>query len=796
MPVPTETIVDAFAQGDWRTLSALVDGWPAAAPQRPVLQSMALFLQTRHGSPRDCQRTMAALPEVLEQALAVSSPEADLAACLLAIAFRLSLDQDDRQRCEGSLRLLDDLAPRLQCIRAQILPPRLGYWLAERTHDARRQVRCAESALALPGIQQGSDLWLEFTEKLARAATAMMDHHRVADLLSALAPHASGMAERIGTDYVGLRLRYLEASGQFTEIREEFRAAADQGGDPFSQPHWPHYLVALIHAGERAAVEALLKRLERRLAAPGLRTGERPALRRVFHQTRCLLALSRRQFAHARDHLQRAEEGQPSTGHAWRRTLSLALAIALAEGRASRARHHLDSLDPNQDRGDLHLEWLRWELLRGDEPAARERLRVILRQQLPSAVEAGLRFAWELPSWKLARLWMSACGSAVDDPSPPQLGEPAPGTHPSAGQPPDIAKQRQATSLIGTTPAMQAVHAAIDTYAPLSVPVLVQGETGTGKECVARLLHERGSRPTEPFLAVNCAAVSDTLAEAELFGHVRGAFTGAIASKPGLLEAAGAGSLFLDEITSMSPRLQGVLLRVLETGDYRPIGGTRTCRSRARIIVASGEPLARAVADGRFRQDLRFRLERFVVVLPPLRERLQDIPALCQHFIANCAPERRVRPSDEFLRRAMGHSWPGNVRELRNHIERLVVLHPTGATLPAVALDDAAPPSAVPDAAATTAPRAPGAASPVPVPGRPTARERRHRILAAMAENPHLYRADVIALLRCSPSTATADLQALEDAGLIRRVITSANLRTSYFVRCTSAVDRSHQGGR
>jgi DNA-binding NtrC family response regulator len=229
---------------------------------------------------------------------------------------------------------------------------------------------------------------------------------------------------------------------------------------------------------------------------------------------------------------------------------------------------------------------------------------------------------------------------------------------------------------VGTSLHMRRVAETLAEVAPTDVPVLVSGESGTGKELVARALHERGRRRSGPFIAVNCAGLPDSLIESELFGHVRGAFTGAISHRPGAFQLANGGTLFLDEIGDLSPKGQGDLLRVLEDGVYRPVGGTQAVHADVRIVAATNRDLAAMANEGRFREDLLYRLNIVELRLAPLRERVEDIPALAESFNSHfCARHRRNRKvfSPEFLAALARHPWPGNVRQLRNLIERLIV---------------------------------------------------------------------------------------------------------------------------
>ncbi len=241
-----------------------------------------------------------------------------------------------------------------------------------------------------------------------------------------------------------------------------------------------------------------------------------------------------------------------------------------------------------------------------------------------------------------------------------------------------------AHAMIGESPAMVAVYRFVEKAAWVGSNVLITGESGTGKELVARAIHDRGSRSGKPWIAVNCAALPEPLLESELFGHERGAFTGAVVRKHGKFEVASGGTLFLDEIADMSPSLQAKLLRALQEGEFDRVGGTRPVKVDVRVIAATNSDLSAAVQKGLFRRDLFFRLNVLPVRVPALRERREDIPLLAQYFVAHYSAVvgRRITGiSRSALRSLMRHDWPGNVRELQNAIERAVALGATPEVL-------------------------------------------------------------------------------------------------------------------
>jgi DNA-binding NtrC family response regulator len=238
------------------------------------------------------------------------------------------------------------------------------------------------------------------------------------------------------------------------------------------------------------------------------------------------------------------------------------------------------------------------------------------------------------------------------------------------------AQEGCARFMIGVSAPLMRVKETIAAVAESDITVLIQGESGAGKELVARALHEQSGRAVRNFIAMDCCTLQEKLFESELFGHERGAFTGADKQKRGLIEGAEGGTLFLDEIGEIEPAIQAKLLRVLETGTFRRVGGTRDLQANVRIVAATNRDLAAMGQAGTFRADLYYRLSAFVIDTPPLRERRDDIPYLVTHFVQHHNFSRRInkRVSNDAIRRLVAYDWPGNVRELRNVIERAIIL--------------------------------------------------------------------------------------------------------------------------
>src|SRR3989454_9754845 len=290
--------------------------------------------------------------------------------------------------------------------------------------------------------------------------------------------------------------------------------------------------------------------------------------------------------------------------------------------------------------------------------------------------------------------------------------------------------------MVGSSPALLAMLQTVETVAPADSTVLVYGETGTGKELVARALHNRSTRKERPLVKVNCGAIAAGLVESELFGHVKGAFTGALERRVGRFELAHGGTIFLDEVGELPLETQVKLLRVLQEQEFEPVGSNQTVRVDVRVIAATNRDLEEAVRAGRFRADLFYRLNVFPLRVPPLRERASDIPQLVMFFLGQFAKKfgRRIeRVSEATMERLVRYPWPGNIRELQNVIERAVVICPG----PALELDQDLLPVTGSGTEAPAAEPAPG-----PPPGSGEARSRiatleemeRAHILAALEQ--------------------------------------------------------------
>ncbi len=457
------------------------------------------------------------------------------------------------------------------------------------------------------------------------------------------------------------------------------------------------------------------------------------------------------------------------------------LRVDLANGRADAARRLIQvrrKLGNSHYLDDFFLA--RAELLAGNREEAARRFAAAYhacrRYRAERRLEIELRLACEMSRPDVMHLTAAAVGAAGAVGNEAAVAEPAPRA--DAGR---TRKTRTGVDrLVGESLAMVELRRTVERVAAADVPVLITGETGTGKELVARAIHETGPRAAGPFVAVNCGSIAEGLLESELFGYERGAFTGAAAAHRGLFEEAGKGTILLDEIGDISPRLQVSLLRVLEAGEIRPVGSARSRRVRCRVVAATNADLDELVARGAFRKDLLFRLRRLEIRMPPLRERREDVALLAEHFMAEAGggSAGRSRLAPELKARLREREWPGNVRELRNEIERMMLLgldRPAGE--PSAAVE---PPAPSPVQAGRDAGPAEKRTAAAVEYGRSRLRQL-ERLRAMFREHNVLTRSEIIRAMGVSQATATSYLKALCAEGCIEKVTPTAAPGTHYF---------------
>lgn len=460
----------------------------------------------------------------------------------------------------------------------------------------------------------------------------------------------------------------------------------------------------------------------------------------------------------------------------------------LAEGNIEAARRIMDI---RHEKGNIHFMddffLARIAVLSGDRDAAADRFLVLLKSIDHYEAEGRLCFELRLASelqkdtiFKLVRVSekMRSDTSDRSRPSPDNILPTSP-----------LMDAAGLERIISSSPVMASIKSSIQQFSNVDVPVLITGETGTGKELVARALHESGHRTSKPFVAINCGAISESLLESELFGHEKGAFSGAANAHQGLFEEARDGTIFLDEIGDISPRLQVVLLRVLETSEIRPVGSTSSRKISCRIVASTNADLSEKEKNNQFRRDLLFRLRRLEIHIPPLADRVEDIQLLASHFLNLGRPKDvHASMSDRLANIILRYKWPGNVRELRNSIERMRLMNSDKLYYDAEDLD-------LPYDTVTTL-RVPEKSMPQSFkinPADPPRREAgmfkegksRIRRLASERElfmvHEIMTRNELVHTMEISPNTATKDLQLLCDEGFIEKVQPSHSPRSAYF---------------
>ncbi|MFH1023165.1 MAG: sigma 54-interacting transcriptional regulator [Planctomycetota bacterium] len=557
------------------------------------------------------------------------------------------------------------------------------------------------------------------------------------------------LSQRSGVERDSVLMQYNKSMQESSRCLLELMSGAPQPPSARdSHPEWPVWAQSTQMLLDRRTGDALRLAREWAVAPPGGSTS-----------------------GFENDTLVRAEMAA-GNGEAARRLIE--------QRRARGGAHYLD---------DLHLA--RMEMLSGDRDTAARHFAAVIRAAEVYKTEARLNFelrlACELSPGGLVTLARAA--AALPDRGPRRHSSP---------ETADVNEPRGVERLIGRSPAMTALRESILRFAPLDVPVLITGETGTGKELVAQAIHETGPRAGAPYLAVNCGAITESLLETEIFGHEKGAFTGASRAHRGIFEEAGKGTVLLDEIGEISPRLQVTLLRVLETGEIRPVGSATTRRIHCRILAATNADLERLAAEGRFRKDLIYRLRRLTVHIEPLRARREDILTLADFFLVIGRRDGRRPVMSPELRAAFERrDWPGNVREIKNEIERMRLLNSDRldyslADFGKEAASHAGSAGAPPARPSASPPSADISEEDLLLSGR-TPLRRTEKIRQLFMRHGKLTRAEVARLVAVSNNTASADLKRLCHEGIIEKIMPTASPRTHYF-RLISPPAPGHPG--
>ena len=694
------------------------------------------------------------LTEVVERILSTRMEDRDLWTCLLASVLCVTAQR-------GLLDLADRLSSFIESIRHDGAPPEVALYVgSERARfehirgDLEQALALSGSLLALP-VDAGHSARVLCLSLHCWVAAELYRFDVAHEDLAALARLSRPPAERSLNPTAYLRFFVAFRQARLDEALEQVRLALAAPGTVDPRRIRAFELQVLGQLGRYDEQRQVMDR-QRELAP------DSPVLA-------CLLAeraLAEGALGAAASSIRDAQH-KARDGTIYERQWAdlLLLEWELASRHTTAAAEHLGQLDSKG--GSIVFASARARLAAqcGRPAEAVSELTALREVAGITATLRELRFAHELPG---SILWLVCPGVVAQtatktDSAPPLRPADSPGY-----------------GLAGSSEMMQQVRDLIAMYAPTDMAVLITGETGTGKELVARALHAAGDRADRPFLAIHCAGFADTLIESELFGHVRGAFTGAERNRTGILEAAGDGTILLDEVDSMTPRLQALLLRVLETGDFRAVGDSRSRHCGARIIAAARDSIDRAVADGSFRDDLYYRLNQSRIRLPPLRQHREDLAELVAHVAGGGSGDQAGSLPREALEALERHDWKGNVRELRSVVRRLLLLAGTPGHITASLVRQCLDTPVRVDSAGAQREMDASAGG---LEGGRKARERIRRILALFDERQECTRAEVIRLLDCAPNTATRDLRLLEAEGRIERVNPTRHPRTAYFVR-------------
>jgi transcriptional regulator with PAS, ATPase and Fis domain len=734
-----------------------------------LLRALRLYVQMDQQS--DGYQLYAQAYEAIHSALQHPPKEASLLALLLGLAtlFAANSEQEDDAKI---------FLTRLTHLLSEKLPPELKSFIHYArwryfysVHKYPEQLQALKEGTSL--AQPGSHLWLLLQTCKIEGGLLRADDATAREGLNELKPYRHLHSFQGGTSY-----DLLEASCLKHEGNDE-AALAVLEGIPADQ-----YLRTIGHF-LRTKLNILLTKTHLRRASETLEESKRFMVetshgtllfRRNFtsvdyEQFRAREAILQNQLDQARACLQNILHLTANCRPAWGRVTSrwLLFNIEMANRRSRAARLALQQIDPHAQ--FRFTEWGRLHLLEGNTEKAIEYFHKTFLSSGASSIKERLSFASEITPDTLSEILISFL-KKLPSKSFKQKEVAA-----------EITSYK--TVLVGNSPSIQSIQTNIRKFAPLDTTILISGETGTGKEVVARLLHDSSPRAKELFIAINCGGMSDNLIESELFGYEKGAFTGATASHQGLLVSAGKGTVFLDEISSMSQHLQSALLRVLENQEVRPLGSNKSHKMHARIIAATNESLELMVEQKRFREDLFYRLAHLKIHLPPLRERREDIPLLVHYFLEKLFKDLRYEVGDDLLEHLRQQDWPGNVRQLRNVVEQLVYHCGDSEILNASLLKQILHPSITASSLTTPAP-VPSpilTSSPNKVPEDISYRShRQQKIIDLIRARSKITRREIVHELRCSPNTATYDLRGLQEKKLIRRVQSNTNSNSSYFI--------------
>ncbi len=736
------SVVSGFINGK----GSLLDLLRACPEPRGPLVSAMLLLREAYGEGRGCEEAISSAAAVAEESL----DDPDL--CIIFLGLWISLALDLRRLGEAQA-----LVNRRKALVTGSTPPEL-----------------AADVVAVEGLVASSRGAKDERDRAFRRALKIV-------------PLDSGRRRIVVWDWA----IFLAQHGRLAEVRDDVEWLEQQCDDDFPLSRLaPLRLFNATETGHLDNVETWLARIR---SDPLLKHWGRGGFKLV-EETAHLMSGTLKPDMKAQSEWVRSTQylldGNTEEALLWARRYSarypnilyghgfVSLCLLRAELAAGNAGAALRLLAQKRLKGSRHylddLSFARAELLTGNREAAAghfgKALKACERYGARKRVDFELRLARELSPADVLEL---VRGPVTPPPRAKEIPHEVRATTDLNG----------ISRLMGSSRGIRSVREMVLRLAPTDAAVLIVGETGTGKELVSRALHEEGPRNSEPFIAVNCGAIAETLLESELFGHERGAFTGASRARRGFFEEAGRGTLLLDEIGEISQRLQLALLRVLETREVRPVGSTRSRKTACRVLAATNTPLDALVEKGLFRKDLYYRLQRMEISIPPLRERPGDIVALAAHFLGEGRPAgERVALSTELKRVLRTHDWPGNVRELRNETERMRLLGSDKLAYDIANLSPAVAGGGRSEPASGAEPiEGPVASGPVPFRKGRSYMRRLDQLRECFRSHGKLTRAEIAKMLGVSPGTATRYLKTLCGENFVTKIRPSASPSTHYF---------------
>lgn len=769
----TDDFVDLYFRGDPNVVTSFIRKIAFDHPDRHAYFALAEVLQILNFGKGEFKIGYRLICEAIDK----GTDDPDLYALLLLRKLQMAVASNDTVGMSRTVRFLKtiDKASLIPTIAAHLYCTESHYYASFSATESAQQ--CLDSGLAM-NLPEASGV-------RAKLLSLRLSQH-LSELEIDKAKELNGKLRAL-YELLGKPKRHLETSARIYSVVGEYRKAVglyEELCRPAETPQEKTLFLGLLAAvllklGDIEKADSVFAELTGLISTEAFKKNDLFGCGSLSEAYRASRLIRTNRHAEARDRLHTLLR-RPDKFLRHIDFFSILLCEAEFGLRNPRAvRTILEMLDRNEELARLRGLWARLYWFEGDKERAARHFKFLVDKNIPGLIRDQLIFATELPPADLIELTQLA--NEFEEP-------PLAGKRPSRKLP-AVTDTGEKIRFIGKSSAAEKVRERIERYAPLDKTVLITGETGTGKEIVAKLLHRSGPRAAEPFIPVNCASLSETLIHSELFGHVKGAFTGASGDHPGLFLAAGKGTIFLDEINAMPPALQASLLRALETMEIRPVGGASVIPFSARVIAASNQSLEKEVAAGNFRADLYYRLAKLHISIPPLAARREDIPDLVEAFLRRIFHGQKIEIEHRLLEALRDRNWPGNVRELENEVERIgLTVDPDGRIgANTVYLSESAIAGDFPEIA--TAP--PEKTAPDPSGANPAyfrealnySQARQKKLRELFDTRKKLTRADAVRFLGCAPDTATRDLRTLEQEGYIRRVITSAHARTSYFVK-------------